>query len=292
MALDDTTLQVEVRLETKDVPRDRISRIIWLHGDELEAPKEKGPPMPAAQERTSALRVQVLQSNGDRLTFVAEQVANATVLGPSEVLGACRVALGEVDQLLIGDAIEQAASQLAYHQWKLQNAPDPRAFQDENPAGPDGRAGNHCGSRRQAGSRVRARASGGAKFRLAEAKAKGQVVLLDFWATWCGPCMQAMPQVERVAEEFRDRNVQFVAVNLQETPERISAMLKRHDLHPTVALDRDGEVANRYGATAIPQTVIIGRDGIVARLFVGGGPHLGDQLRDALNAVLSGVKGP
>jgi thiol-disulfide isomerase/thioredoxin len=223
------------------------------------------------------------------LTFVAEQVADATVLGPSEILGACRVALGEVDQLLIGDAIEQAASQLAYHQWKLQNAPDPRAFQDDDPAGANGRApGTVAALVGKPAPEFELGLLGGAKFRLADAKAKGQVVLLDFWATWCGPCIQAMPQVERVAAEFRDRGVQLIAVNLQESPERISAMLQRHDLHPTVALDRDGEVAHRYGATAIPQTVIIGRDGTVARLFVGGGPHLGDQLRDALNAVLAG----
>ena len=95
-----------------------------------------------------------------------------------------------------------------------------------------------------------------------------------------------MPQVEQVADEFRDQGVQLVAVNLQEDPKQITAMLERHKLHPTVALDRDGVVAEKYAANAIPQTVIIDRDGNVARLFVGGGPHLGDQLREAIKAVL------
>ena len=85
--------------------------------------------------------------------------------------------------------------------------------------------------------------------------------------------------------------MQLVAVNLQEAPKQITAMLERHKLDPTVALDRDGAVAEKYGANAIPQTVIIDRDGKVARLFVGGGPHLGDQLRDALKAVVKG-EGP
>jgi thiol-disulfide isomerase/thioredoxin len=289
VALDEKTLQVEIRLETKEVPRDRISRIIWLHGDEREAPEEKGPPQPAGDEPSAALRVQALQRNGDRLTFAAEQVAETALTGRSEALGTCRVALGEIDQLLLGGAIEQAASQLTYQQWTLHNAPDPRAFQDEATPGAPGRTpGTEAALVGKAAPDFELELLGGARFRLADAKAKGQVVLLDFWASWCGPCIQAMPQVERVAEEFRDRGVQLVAVNLQESPERITAMLERHDLHPAVALDRNGKVAEQYGATAIPQTVIIGRDGTVARLFVGGGPRLGDQLREALKAVLTG----
>ena len=78
----------------------------------------------------------------------------------------------------------------------------------------------------------------------------------------------------------------MIAVNLQEAPQQITSMLERHKLHPAVALDRDGAVAEKYAANAIPQTVVIDRAGMVARLFVGGGPHLGDQLRDALDAVL------
>src|SRR5262249_12272986 len=125
---------------------------------------------------------------------------------------------------------------------------------------------------------------GGKSFRLS--KARGKVVILDFWATWCGPCVSAMPQVERVAREFRDRDVQLVAVNLQETEKQITSMLERHKLDVTVALDRDGDVALKYAASAIPQTVIIDREGNVSRLFVGGGPQLEGQLREAVEALM------
>ena len=84
--------------------------------------------------------------------------------------------------------------------------------------------------------------------------------------------------------------MRLVAVNLQETAEQVTALLERQKLHVTVALDRDGVVADKYKAVAIPQTVIIGRDGNVARLFVGGGPHLEDQLKEAIKAVLGGDK--
>ncbi|GAG41856.1 unnamed protein product, partial [marine sediment metagenome] len=114
------------------------------------------------------------------------------------------------------------------------------------------------------------------------------VVVLDFWATWCGPCLQAMPQIDRVMHEFKDHDVQLVAVNLQEGPESIKSLLKRLKLNPTVALDIDGAVAAKYAAIAIPQTVIIDSDGKVVRLFVGGGPQFGEQLRAALKSVLAG----
>jgi peroxiredoxin len=84
--------------------------------------------------------------------------------------------------------------------------------------------------------------------------------------------------------------VRLVAVNLQETAAQVTALLERQKLHVTVALDHDGTVADKYKAVAIPQTVIIGRDGNVARLFVGGGPHLEAQLKEAITAVLGGDK--
>jgi thiol-disulfide isomerase/thioredoxin len=120
----------------------------------------------------------------------------------------------------------------------------------------------------------------GAKYKLAEHK--GRVVILDFWATWCGPCLQYMPQVEEVAREFADQGVELVAVNMEEQPEPVKSMLERHKLKMTVALDRDGAVAGKYAVTAIPQTVVIDRDGKIARLYVGGGKGTADALRQAL----------
>jgi thiol-disulfide isomerase/thioredoxin len=279
--LDGTTLKVEVQLETREVPRDRIARIIWLHPDAQSGAKETSRPDVPAR----GLLVQAVQERGNRLTFVAESVVDSMLVGRSEVLGDCRVGMGDFDQLLIGAAIEKAAAGLAYQQWKLQNAPEPRVAQADDVAGPSGRApGTEAALVGKPAPDFTLDLLEGAPFHLAERK--GRVLVLDFWATWCGPCMQAMPQVERAVEEFRGRGVELVAVNLQEKPQQITTTLERHKLHPSVALDRDGIVAEKYGAHAIPQTVVVDRNGTVARLFVGGGPHLGDQLRDALKAVL------
>ena len=282
--MDDKRLRVETRLEKKDLPRDRISRIIWLHPDELDPSKK-----PATDGQ--ATRVQAVRNDGIRVTFIPEQFAGDTLSGKSDVLGASRVRVGEIDQLLIGGGIEEAAAHLTYGQWKLQNAPEPIEPVNDSPGG-RAAAARRAPSRRWSASRPPTSTSSswtGKRFHLADSK--GKVVVLDFWATWCGPCIQAMPQVEKATGEFDEKDVQLVAVNLQETPQQIKAMLERHQLKiPRVALDKDGAIAEKYQAHAIPQTVIIGRDGNVARLFVGGGPHLGDQLRDAIKAVLSGEK--
>ncbi|MGE5195158.1 MAG: redoxin domain-containing protein, partial [Deltaproteobacteria bacterium] len=232
-------------------------------------------------------RVQALRSDGIRLTFFAEQMADATLSGTSEVLGPCRVELNQVDQLLIGGAIEQAAAMLAFQKWKLHNAPEPKGA-GEGDSG-DGSTGLDSPLVGTIGPDFELALLDGRKFRLAEAR--GRVLVLDFWATWCGPCIQAMPLVDAAVRDFADQGVQLVAVNLEEAPKKISSMLERHKLEMAVALDRDGTVAGKYSATAIPQTVIIDRDGKIVRLFVGGGPQIGDQIRDALRAVLAGDRG-
>jgi thioredoxin-like negative regulator of GroEL len=110
-------------------------------------------------------------------------------------------------------------------------------------------------------------------------------VVLEFWATWCGPCLQSMPLVEGVVREFADRDVELVAVNLEEQPGVVKSLLDRHKLKVPVALDRDGVVAAKYAVTAIPQTVVIDRDGKVVRLFVGGGKATADSLHKVLQTL-------
>ncbi len=286
VAMDGATLQVETRLETKAVPRDRVARIIWFHADERETPRDKDKDKVNDKDKKPAAgppRVQAVRGDGIRLTFRPESCVDGVLSGDADVLGACQVRLAEVDQLLIGGAIEQAASQLVYGRWTLHDAEEPK-FVKAVGTGSGAPSGTESALVGKAAPDFELALLGGKKkFHLAECK--GQVVVLDFWATWCGPCLLAMPQVERAAGAFRDRGVRLVAVNMQESAPEITAMLERHKLDVAVALDVDGVVGDRYEATAIPQTVIIDRDGKVARLFVGGGPGLEDSLREALKAL-------
>jgi thiol-disulfide isomerase/thioredoxin len=282
LAMDDKRLQVEVRLETKELPRDRVTRVIWLHADELS-----GEVATVAANSSQATRVQTLRADGNRLTFFAEKLNDNTLIGESDVLGACQADLDEVDQVLFGAFIEQAAARLIYHRWKLHHAIEPKFAQvGEGDAAASRPSGTESPLVGQPAPNVELDLLDGHKFRLADHK--GRVVVLDFWATWCGPCLQTMPLVDGVVREFADEGVELFAVNLEEQPKQITSMLERHKLKMSVALDRDGVAAARYNVTAIPQTVVIDREGRVVRLYVGGGPKLADPLRDALRELSLG----
>lgn len=285
LAMDDAQLQIECRLETRTIDRTQVARIIWLHPDEIV--KAANPAAAAddslARKLPLGVRVQAVPRDGRRLTFFAQRLEGQTLSGQSEVLGECHVSLDQIDQLLIGSSIERSAESLVFHQWKLRPAPEPLPTPDEG-ADPGASEGLESVLVGKLAPPAELDFLDGKKFRLADYKNK--VVVLDFWASWCGPCLQTMPQVDRVVREFEKQGVHLVAINLEEPPERIKTALERLKLEVPVALDRDGRVAERYGATSIPQTVIIDREGKVARLFVGASPRFDALVRQALQSVL------
>jgi thiol-disulfide isomerase/thioredoxin len=93
---------------------------------------------------------------------------------------------------------------------------------------------------------------------------------LDFWATWCAPCQAAMPDLVSVHEEFADRNVRVLSVNLGEDRKRVAAFMKRREYDLHVLLDHDGAVGDAYGVRGIPTIVIVDKQGVVRRIYVGG----------------------
>lgn len=127
----------------------------------------------------------------------------------------------------------------------------------------------------------------GETFKLQDVIGK-KVVMLDFWATWCGPCVAALPQISAAAEELKEKDVIFYAVNLRETPEDVKAFLEEQKLDVPVLLDAEGEVGGLYKAAAIPQTVLIGKDGRVQVVHVGFGGDVKQQLIDEVTGILEG----
>ena len=112
------------------------------------------------------------------------------------------------------------------------------------------------------------------------------IVILDFWASWCGPCRQAMPIYSKVAKAYKDKGVVFYGVNLAETPEVARAFLEKTGIQCAVALDANNEVAGQYHVASIPTSVIIDRDGVVAFVHVGFSPNLEAKLREELDTLV------
>ena len=124
-------------------------------------------------------------------------------------------------------------------------------------------------------------------------------LLLDFCASWCGPCRQAMPVLADIAKEYAPRGVSYVTVNQGEAPETIRRYLAKTGLDISVALDKQSAnnarewclMAKAYRVDAIPTIVIVDQSNIVRCVQVGACPELGDELRRALDEVLKAESG-
>ncbi len=123
----------------------------------------------------------------------------------------------------------------------------------------------------------------GSKQKLADLK--GKVVVLDFWATWCGPCVQGLPKVSEVTKKLADQGVVFVACNLAEDKATVEKFLQKKQLSIAVALC-DQALGGKFGVNGIPHTVVIGTDGVVKKVHVGFGPGGEKQLEKDILEVL------
>jgi peroxiredoxin len=101
---------------------------------------------------------------------------------------------------------------------------------------------------------------------------KGKVIVLDFWATWCGPCRLSLPHLDKLYQAQKEKGLQVFALDQQEGKDEVEAFVKKTGLTVPVLLDSEGKVGNQYGVTGIPQTVVIGKDGKIAKIFVGFDP--------------------
>ena len=113
---------------------------------------------------------------------------------------------------------------------------------------------------------------------------KGQVVLLDFWASWCPPCQESLPHLGQVYGEKND-GVKVLAVNMGEQREAVQAFVKQQNIDVPVLLDPKNQVAQKYNVSSIPQSVIIGKDGQVKKVFVGMGPDTFKQIRQEIQSL-------
>jgi thiol-disulfide isomerase/thioredoxin len=219
------------------------------------------------------------------VTFSPEKVVDGTLIGTSDLLGDCSVKLASIQSLLFGRDVGEKALALRKESWKLELAALPKAYLDDGESDTGASAATSSPLVGKNAPEITLQTIDDVEFVLSENRDK--VIVLDFWASWCGPCIATMPKVDEIVGEFDPRDVELVAVNLQDSVERARIALKRMEIEPTVVMDVDGETARFYDARAIPQTVIVDRKGKITHLFVGGGSKFLDQFSTALKEVVA-----
>ena len=102
------------------------------------------------------------------------------------------------------------------------------------------------------------------------ASAQDKVVFLNFWATFCQPCLAEMPSMEKLYQKFKDQGFEILAVNLGDSKEKVKDFMKKTNLTFQALLDDTRSVGASYDARSIPTTYIIGRNGDILCRTIGG----------------------
>jgi peroxiredoxin len=127
---------------------------------------------------------------------------------------------------------------------------------------------------------------------LALASYKGKVVFLDFWASWCGPCQNAMPVIESLRNEFPADQFQVLAVNVDQDPKKAREFLERRKVgYPSVS-DPEGHLPATYGLKTMPTSYIIDRSGVVRFVHAGFRPSDVEGLRSEIRGLLGAPSVP
>lgn len=117
----------------------------------------------------------------------------------------------------------------------------------------------------------------------------GRVVLIDFWATWCGPCRAELPHLQSLSRKYQGR-VAFYGINSSDAPPATTAFARQNRLTFPMLSDTDHQVAALYGADSIPLLIVIGTDGKIRAVTDGYSENVESELSQTLDALLTEEK--
>jgi len=116
---------------------------------------------------------------------------------------------------------------------------------------------------------------------------RGQVVLLDFWASWCAPCAQSFPWLDTLQKTLLDRGFTVLGVNVDKQRKKADAFLAAHPATFPVAFDAKGEAASAYTLPGMPTSCLVDRQGVLRRVHTGFRPEECDGLEAAIRSLLA-----
>lgn len=118
---------------------------------------------------------------------------------------------------------------------------------------------------------------------------KGKVVVVNFWATWCPPCIEEMPSMEKLHQKFKGDDFVLLAVNAEENSRPlVERFLKKNPYTFPVLLDQDAKVQQMYGVYRFPETIIINRQGEIVTKVLGGRDWMDEEIVSVLSFMVNG----
>lgn len=261
-------------LDELRVPMERVSAAIWLSPPK---PADTAAAPAATDDIATTLATHwLILQDGSRLGVNVDRFEKGHIVAWAPTLGAVKIPNNQLAVLkLSAPAPSQAMT--AYQDWRAELAPEPVLPESGGQASP---------LLGKVAPDFALPLLGGGQFSLQAEK--GKVVVLDFWATWCGPCVISMPEQLKAIAAFDPAKVKFLAVNQGEPDAQVSRFLATRGWQMTVAMDAQQDVGMKYGVEGIPHCVVIGPDGKVAWTSTGYTPGDSAKMAAAVKKLLGG----
>ena len=103
---------------------------------------------------------------------------------------------------------------------------------------------------------------------------RGELVMINFWASWCGPCRQEMPELERLYQRYKSLGFTILGINQDDKPRNAEKMLKQIPVSFPILFDEKHEVSDQYHVAAMPTTILLNRDGTIRDIHQGYRPGM------------------
>ncbi len=219
-------------------------------------------------------------TNGAHFGLAVDRFDADAITGHHPIYGPCRVPLADVHRIR-SVAPETNPSMKALEGWRLVFAPEPVLPETGGESSP---------LTGKAAKAFKLPLLGGGEFDLAAEQ--GKVVVLDFWATWCGPCIKSLPALLEAMAALPADRVKLIGVNQSEPAEQVKRFLDARGWKLTVALDAGQNIGRQYGVEGIPHTVIVGPDGKIAWVKTGYSPDGAAEAANAVRQLLAAPGGP
>ncbi|WP_086481559.1 TlpA family protein disulfide reductase [Oceanospirillum sanctuarii] len=116
---------------------------------------------------------------------------------------------------------------------------------------------------------------------------KGKVVLVDFWASWCGPCRQSFPWMNQLQNQYKSDGLEVVAINLDQEADLAAEFLQEVPAQFTVLLDTDAQLPGEYGVMGMPSSYLIDRNGKIRAQHIGFHSDRVKDYEDTIKALLA-----